>query len=89
MPKIRPVSDLRNHFTEITSEAQASKEPIFLTKNGVGSIVVMSMEAYEERMLLLDAEQKLAVAEEEIRQGRAVEANLSFRRLREKHGLSC
>ena len=49
----------------------------------------MSMEAYEERMLLLDAEQKLAVAEEEIRQGRAVEANLSFRRLREKHGLSC
>ena len=40
-------------------------------------------------MLLLDAEQKLAAAEEEIRQGRAVEASLSFRRLREKHGLSC
>ena len=40
-------------------------------------------------MLLLDAEQKLAAAEEEIHQGRAVEASLSFRRLREKHGLSC
>ena len=48
MPKIRPVSDLRNHFAEITREAHLSGEPIFLTKNGVGSIVVMSMESYEQ-----------------------------------------
>lgn len=48
MPSIRPVSDLRNHFTEITKEVQESKEPVFLTKNGVGSIVVMSMDCYEE-----------------------------------------
>ncbi len=47
MPTIRPVSDLRNHFAEITKEVQSSKEPVFLTKNGVGSIVVMSMESYE------------------------------------------
>ena len=48
MPKIRPVSDLRNHFAEITKEVQLSGEPIFLTKNGVGSIVVMSMESYAQ-----------------------------------------
>ena len=48
MPKIRPVSDLRNHFAEITKGVQLSGEPIFLTKNGVGSIVVMSMESYEQ-----------------------------------------
>lgn len=48
MPSIRPVSDLRNHFAEITREVQESKEPVFLTKNGVGSIVVMSMESYEQ-----------------------------------------
>ena len=48
MPKIRPVSDLRNHFSEITEELQLSDEPIFLTKNGVGSIVVMSMDSYEQ-----------------------------------------
>ena len=48
MPNIRPVSDLRNHFAEITREAQLSGEPVFLTKNGVGSIVVMSMESYEQ-----------------------------------------
>lgn len=47
MPSIRPVSDLRNHFAEITREVQLSNEPVFLTKNGVGSIVVMSMESYE------------------------------------------
>ena len=50
MPTIRPISDLRNHFAEITKEVQSSKEPLFLTKNGVGSIVVMSMDAYEERL---------------------------------------
>ena len=49
MPKIRPVSDLGNHFAEITKEVQLSGEPIFLTKNGVGSIVVMSMEIYEQK----------------------------------------
>ena len=48
MPNIRPVSDLRNHFAEITREVQRSNEPVFLTKNGVGSIVVMSMESYEQ-----------------------------------------
>jgi prevent-host-death family protein len=48
MPNIRPVSDLRNHFAEITKEVQLSGEPVFLTKNGVGSIVVMSMECYEK-----------------------------------------
>ena len=48
MPNIRPVSDLRNHFAEITREVQLSGEPVFLTKNGVGSIVVMSMESYEQ-----------------------------------------
>lgn len=48
MPNIRPVSDLRNNFAEITREIQLSNEPVFLTKNGVGSLVVMSMEQYEQ-----------------------------------------
>ena len=48
MPNIRPVSDLRNHFAEITREVERSGVPVFLTRNGVGSLVVMSMEAYEQ-----------------------------------------
>ena len=49
LPNIRPISDLRNHFAEITRDVQSSKEPVFLTKNGVGTLVVMSMECYEEK----------------------------------------
>lgn len=63
MPTIRPVSDLRNHFAEITKEVQSSKEPVFLTKNGVGSIVVMSMEAYEEGRYESQVYDKLLEAE--------------------------
>ena len=79
MPRIIPIRDLKD-TTAISQMCKESREPVFITKNGYGDMVIMSMEAYEERML---------AAEEEIRQGRAVEASLSFRRLREKHGLSC
>ena len=63
MPSIRPISDLRNHFADITKEVQESKEPVFLTKNGVGSIVVMSMEAYEEGRYESEVYNKLREAE--------------------------
>lgn len=65
MPTIRPVSDLRNSFAEITREVQTSKEPVFLTKNGVGSIVVMSMEAYEEGLYESQVYSKLIEAQGE------------------------
>lgn len=63
MPSIRPISDLRNHFADITKEVQKSKEPVFLTKNGVGSLVVMSMEAYEEGRYESEVYNKLREAE--------------------------
>ena len=73
MPNIRPVSDLRNHFAEITKEAQLSGEPVFLTKNGVGSIVVMSMESYEQNRYesmvydkLREAELQAAIASQDV-----------------------
>lgn len=43
---IRPVSDLRNHYKDIECEAK-EKGPVFLTKNGYGSMVLMSIEQYE------------------------------------------
>jgi len=45
MIAIRPVSDLRNKFTDI-EKTVSEGEPVFLTKNGYGSMVVMSIEAY-------------------------------------------
>ncbi|UJF32623.1 type II toxin-antitoxin system Phd/YefM family antitoxin [Paenibacillus hexagrammi] len=47
MPQIRPVSDLRNNFAEISKIVHESREPVFLTKNGHGDMVVMSIEQYE------------------------------------------
>ncbi len=45
MITIRPVSDLRNKFTDIESTVNTG-EPVFLTKNGYGSMVVMSIDTY-------------------------------------------
>lgn len=47
MIQIRPVSDLRNKFTEIESTVK-NGAPVYLTKNGYGSMVVMSIEAYSK-----------------------------------------
>ena len=49
MPQIRPITDLRN-TTEISDICHAKKEPVFITKNGYGDLVVMSIETYEEMM---------------------------------------
>lgn len=43
---IRPVSDLRNHYSDVENDVR-SGGPVFLTKNGYGSMVVMSIEQYE------------------------------------------
>ena len=47
MLQIRPVSDLRNKFSEIESFVSSNRSPVFLTKNGYGSMVVMSLDLYE------------------------------------------
>jgi prevent-host-death family protein len=47
LPHIRPVSDLRNNFAEISKIVHETLEPVFLTKNGHGDMVVMSIEQYE------------------------------------------
>jgi len=50
MPQIRPVSDLRNNFADISRIVHETAEPVFLTKNGYGDMVVMSIEAYERKL---------------------------------------
>ena len=45
MPQIRPITDLRN-TTEISNACHAKREPMFITKNGYGDLVVMSIETY-------------------------------------------
>ena len=61
MMNIRPVSDLRNKYSEIESAVLSTGEPVFLTKNGYGSMVVMSLEQYAA--LTDDIEMKLLQAD--------------------------
>ncbi len=67
MPHIRPVSDLRNNFADISRVVHETGEPVFLTKNGYGNMVVMSMEAYERYQFESEVYFKLKEAELEAR----------------------
>ena len=62
MPLIKSISDLRNRANEISQIAHRSDEPIFITKNGEGDMVVMSMAHYGKLQMKLDLFGKLAVA---------------------------
>lgn len=63
MPIIKPISDLRNKANEISELAHKLNEPIFITKNGEGDMVVMSMAQYGQLQLKLELFSKLAVAQ--------------------------
>jgi len=65
MKRIRPVSDLRNNFAEISRMVHETQEPVFLTKNGYGDIVVMSIEAYEAKQFENEIFHKLKEAQTE------------------------
>ena len=62
---IRPVSDLRNNFANISRTVHETAKPVFLTKNGYGDMVVMSMEAYESLRFESEVYAKLQAAERE------------------------
>ncbi|KGF09592.1 prevent-host-death protein [Clostridiales bacterium S5-A14a] len=61
MINIRPVSDLRNKFPEIEETVIGSNAPVFLTKNGYGTMVLMSVEQYSA--LTDDVERRLNEAD--------------------------
>lgn len=63
MPNIRPISDLRNNFNQISEICHKEGEPVFITKNGQGDLVVMSHSLFEKQQALIELYQKLAVAE--------------------------
>jgi len=65
MPIIKPISDLRNKSNEISKLANDSNEPIYITKNGEGNLVVMSMNHYSKMQLKLDLLSKLSVAQKQ------------------------
>jgi len=85
MPQIRPITDLRN-TNEISELCHANKEPIFITKNGYGDLVVMSIETYEA--ILEERELDAAIAEAETdytSDSRLLDAKESLSALKRRH----
>ena len=60
---IKPSTALRNEYNEIASLCKESAEPVYLTKNGEGDLVVMSIDAYQMREEMLDLRENLLEAE--------------------------
>ncbi|MHC1762556.1 MAG: type II toxin-antitoxin system Phd/YefM family antitoxin [Negativicutes bacterium] len=85
MPEIRPITDLRN-TNEISELCHKKQEPIFITKNGYGDLVVMSMKTYERQMALIEVYQKLAESEKQIADGvPLLDGEEVFEKLRTKY----
>ncbi|MCR4434646.1 MAG: type II toxin-antitoxin system Phd/YefM family antitoxin [Clostridiales bacterium] len=85
MPQIRPITDLRN-TNEISDLCHAKKEPIFITKNGYGDLVVMSIETFDA--MLEDRELDAAIAEAEAEytsDNQLVDAREALAKLKRKH----
>ena len=77
--------NLRN-TNEITEMCHKSQEPIFITKNGYGDLVVMSMETYESQLAIVGVYKKLAEAEAQISEGMGLlDGEEVFKNLRNKY----
>ena len=69
MPIIKPISDLRNKSNEISELAHNTNEPIYITKNGEGSLVVMSISHFSKLQSKIELLSKLSVAQNQKARG--------------------
>lgn len=85
MPNIRPITDLRN-TNEISEICHSKKEPVFITKNGYGDLVIMSIETYEEMLEVNQTDMAISEAEAEYKNEKIfLDAKKSLSALRRKH----
>jgi len=85
MPQIMPITDLRK-TNEISEICHREKEPIFITKNGYGDLVVMSIEVYETLICEKRIDAAIAEAEKELENGgKPLDAREALAGLRRKY----
>ena len=86
MPQIIPIKDLKN-TSEISDMCHKAEEPIYITKNGYGDMVIMSMEIYESTMKKLTMYRDIEISEKQIQTGQIKDARIALREMRAKYGL--
>ena len=86
MPTIIPIKDLKN-TSEISDLCHKTDEPVYVTKNGYGDMVIMSMEKFENVSERLKMYQSLMTSEHQIKEGMVKDARESLASMREKYAL--
>ncbi len=86
MPSIIPIKDLKN-TARISTMVHESTEPVYVTKNGYGDMVLMSMESYENMIHKYHMYRQIANAEQDISEGKTRPAKEALADLRGKYGL--
>ena len=79
---IRPSSDLRNHYNEISRQCREENETIIITVNGRGDTVSMSYEEYQRMKARIELLELLAEADEDVKNGRVAPIEDTFDSLR-------
>ncbi len=82
MEVIRPSSDLRNHYNEISTQCRESKNAVIITVNGRGDTVVLGLQQYNQMKSELELLRTLAEAEDDVKNGRLAPVQDSFDQLR-------
>ena len=86
MPQIIPNRDLKK-TAEISDMCHNSEEPIYITENGYGDMVIMSMETYKKNMRKYLKYKDIEVSEKEIEEGKVKEAKSALQGMRAKYGI--
>lgn len=86
MPQIIPIKDLKN-TSEISEMCHKSDEPIYITKNGYGDMVIMSMGVYEDTMHRLAVYRDIEISEQQIETGHVKDARTALTGMRKKYGI--
>ena len=86
MPKIITIKDLKN-TSEISDMCHKTEEPIYVTKNGYGDMVIMSMDIYEAMMRQIATYRDIEISEKQIEAGQVKDARAALKETRAKYGL--
>jgi len=86
MPQIIPIKDLKN-TSEISEMCHKTDEPIYVTKNGYGDMVIMSMEIYESTMRQIAMYRDIEISEKQVEAGKVKDARIALSETRVKYGL--
>lgn len=84
MPQIIPIKDLRD-TTRISEMCNTTNEPIYITKNGYGDMVVMSMAAYEQRLARIDMYEKIMEGKAQADNGQLLDGPSTMAGLKKKY----